>query len=126
MATIDHFLTHIEKQENGCWIWTGSKYKNGYSRFMYDGACGYGHRFSYEHFNGKIPEGLQIDHLCRNKLCVNPDHLEAVTLQENLKRFNVTRTHCKRGHEFTKENTYVSSLNKRICRKCRSIQDAQR
>lgn len=119
MASIDNFMRHVDKQRNGCWNWTGSLYKNGYARFMYNGACGYGHRFSYEYFKGKIPIALQIDHLCRNKRCVNPEHLEVVTLQENIRRFNSTRTHCKRGHEFTKDNTYLKN-GKRYCKKCRS------
>jgi hypothetical protein len=121
MDYLDKLMSKVEKQENGCWIYTGPKFKNGYGRFYYPDNGQFAHRFSYEHFNGSIPKGLQIDHLCMNKLCVNPEHLEAVTLQENIRRFNKTRTHCKRGHEFTKENTYLKNGNKRICRICNAM-----
>jgi hypothetical protein len=83
------------------------------------------HRLTYELFTGlPIPEGLQIDHLCRNRACVKPTHLEPVTMQENLNRGesrNVYRTHCRNGHEFTEENTYIHPTGgSRTCRTCRS------
>ena len=81
------FMLKVEKTET-CWIWHGSKDKRkGYGRFIiYDKVDGESHRISYKIFKGEIPKGLQIDHLCRNKLCVNPQHLEAVTQKENLRR----------------------------------------
>lgn len=118
MNDTDRFMAKVSKQDNGCWIWTASKFQNGYGRFIVDHSCIGAHRFSYEHFKSAIPSGLQIDHLCKTKSCVNPDHLEVVTLQENIRRFNVARTHCKRGHEFTPENTYFKKGNKRVCRTC--------
>lgn len=87
----------------------------------------YAHRLSYELHKGEIPEGLEIDHLCRNRWCVNPDHLEAVTRRENIMRgdgpkklgeLNSKKTHCKHGHPFDKENTRYRPTGGRSCRIC--------
>jgi hypothetical protein len=82
---IKRFWAKIEVQDNGCWNFAGAETGN-YGRF-YDGTkCGYAHRFAYRHFIGEIPEGMELDHLCRNKRCCNPNHLEPVTHQENVRR----------------------------------------
>jgi hypothetical protein len=109
---------------NGCWTWIGPKHGDGYASF----AKTTGHRWSYREFNGPLPSGhkFHVDHLCRNKACVNPGHLELVTAGENLRRspnapsaINASKTHCKRGHEFTSENTHLSDDGrKRACREC--------
>jgi hypothetical protein len=112
-----------------CWLWTAYTDPLGYGRFAVrpDGKRRtlLAHRFAYEQVVGPIPRGLTIDHLCRNPSCVNPKHLEPVPIAENLRRGegvcaqNSRKTHCKHGHEFTPENTYVrAERNGRECREC--------
>lgn len=74
------------KKTDGCWIWTASIYGKGYGKYTVRGKHYAAHRYAYELIKGKIPDGMQLDHLCRNKLCVNPDHLEPVTNAENQRR----------------------------------------
>ena len=118
-ALLDRILIN---EETGCWNWTGYVRDDGYGIFKIKSVKHRAHRVCYEFFNGPIPEGLHIDHLCRNRKCVNPEHLEPVTMLENLHRStlsNVHRTHCPSGHEYTKENTYISPSNRRQCRTCK-------
>lgn len=113
-------------KQHGCWPWQGVRSEKGYGR-LYDPRqkrMVMAHRLAYELTKGPIPDGLTIDHLCRNRACVNPDHLEAVTMNVNLKRGNAAstinsrKTHCYRGHEFTPENTNVRGDGARRCRTC--------
>lgn len=98
-----------------CWIWTGTLSFYGYGTMVINTKSTRVHRFSYEIHKGKIPEGLVIDHLCRNKKCVNPEHLEAVTGTENLRRGKeATKTHCKRGHPLVDRQRNGD----RYCKKC--------
>jgi len=102
--------------DSGCWIWLGPLSSEGYGSYQNTQA----HRFSYKLFVNIIPDGLTIDHLCRNPSCVNPEHLEAVTTQINTSRalkHNGNKTHCKRGHEFTPDNT-GKATNGRYCKTC--------
>jgi len=122
----ERFWDKIDKT-SGCWLWKASTWggKEGYryGQFKIGVKGHYAHRFAYELIKGKIPKGLDIDHLCRNRLCCNPAHLEAVTRQENLLRGegitaqNAQKTHCKRGHEFTLENTNTGTKFRR-CNIC--------
>jgi hypothetical protein len=116
-----------------CWEWTAARFVRGdrnygpqYGAFSVGGRMRQAHRVAYELTVGPIPAGMTLDHLCRNKGCVNPHHLEPVTNRENILRGdgetarNARKTHCKRGHEFTTENTYiVPSSGGRVCRTCR-------
>ena len=108
----------------GCWVWGGSK-SGGYGRFMVEGIMLGVHRWSYERFVGSIPAGLDIDHLCRNRGCVNPAHLEPVTRRENLMRAETlaarcaSQTHCVNGHPFSPENTFLQRDGPRLKRRCR-------
>src|ERR1700761_2691204 len=109
----ERILRSISVSDNGCWIWNRSKFFNGYGLIRIHTKGRKSHRVSYEAFRGPIPEGMQIDHLCRGRICCNPDHLEAVTPIENWRRsnspsnLNREKTHCLRGHEFTPENASI-------------------
>lgn len=120
----ERFMRQVEIiQSSGCWEWQGTLQKNGYSTFGLEAKSLRGHRWSYEHFIGPIPEGLQIDHLCRNRSCVNPEHLEPVTARENSRR--AMRASCVNGHPFSEENTYMHG-GRRYCRTCRSARNRAR
>lgn len=82
------------------------------------------YRWVYEFFHGSVPPGLQLDHLCRTPLCVNPAHLEPVTAKVNMRRWMDLKTHCINGHSYTPENTYWEKKG-RSCRKCRRIASAE-
>jgi hypothetical protein len=117
---------------DGCWMWLGASAGGGYGDFHITAEPGKqrkmpAHRFAYETYVGPIPAGLQIDHLCRNRWCVNPEHLEPVTQQENIRRgFWATKTHCPQGHEYTEENTYRHARGDRQCRECIRTRDRAR
>ncbi len=122
----ERFLSRIQVTEDGCWKWTGTPHPAGYGSFQFRQASYLAHRVAYTWLKEPIPEGLDIDHLCRVRICVNPEHLEPVTRQVNLLRGhgvtagNAAKTHCKHGHEFTEANTYIDNLGCRYCRACRA------
>lgn len=115
-------------QEKGCWLWTAGKGSGEYPVIQVNLRTKYGirgtryaHRVSYELLVGDIPEGLQLDHLCRVRWCVHPNHLEPVTPKENTNRgiqANRKKTSCPAGHEYSFENTYVYPNGHRRCREC--------
>lgn len=100
-----------------CWQWTGFRNRRGYGHIGRGTTTLLAHRVAYELVVGPIPEGLTLDHLCCNTSCCNPAHLDPCTRSENVRRASERRTHCKRGHEFTPENTYVKKTG-RACRQC--------
>lgn len=125
-AAIDRFLEKVAVAESGCWLWQAEVGSNGYGRFWFREDRMPAHRFAHEHYKGPTPEGWVIDHLCRVPTCVNPDHLEAVTHGENVRRGDHPerrKTHCKWGHPFTEDNILWRG-RKRRCRRC--IQDQNR
>jgi hypothetical protein len=110
--------------ETQCWLWKGKLTPNGYAKW----AKGPGqpdrvaHRIVYEHYKRRdITEGMQLDHLCRTRHCINPDHFEEVTASENTKRQDHAgrrKTECPKGHAYDEENTRISKDGKRVCRAC--------
>jgi len=121
---------------SGCWLWDGPISKRGYGLSIRVGPRVNAkrvepHKFSYELHKGPVPAGLEIDHLCRMRCCVNPDHLEAVTHRENLRRGNTfaaknaAKTHCLRGHDLAVEG-YIRWDGRRQCRACGRMFDAAR
>ena len=123
----DRFWSKVDKSGE-CWEWTGSLSPEGYGRISVGGRPMYAHRLSCEDAHGPIPDGYTVDHLCRVRKCVRPDHLEPVTQRENCLRGespaakHARKTHCVHGHEFTRENTYVrpDSPPGRPYRECRT------
>lgn len=132
MSERERIMGRIIQSADGCWLWTGALNWGGYGAVVRGTRPNQrrwmAHRFVYEIFVGPIPEGLDIDHLCRVRHCVNPDHLEPVTRRENLLRgqtvtaMRAAQTHCVNGHEFTTQNTYRYSDGTRKCRACRASQ----
>ena len=125
---IERLMEKVVTDQNGCWNFMGARGKNdGYGRIgMGPRGSGTGltHRVVYEHHHGPIPEGLDLDHLCRNRAGCNPEHLEPVTRLVNVNRGlrgkGYGGTHCKRGHEYTPENTVVTKTQRR-CRTCQRM-----
>lgn len=118
----------IPEPMSGCWIWLGGlrDKKDGYGAASFEGKLYRTHRLIYTLLRGRVPKKLTVDHLCRNRICCNPDHLEVVTRGENVARgegvapHNKRKTHCPQGHEYTLENTYVWA-KQRFCKTCSAI-----
>lgn len=138
--TLDEIFQRLRPDATGCLVWPGAATPLGYGKVRYAGDLWYVHRLMYVHHHGKIPDGMELDHLCRNPRCANPRHLEAVTASANCsrrvviqcpertrKRVEAARslwqkvTHCKRGHPFDDANTYYPPRGRRQCRECARI-----
>lgn len=128
---LERFWARVDKDgPGGCWLWTGHRTSGGYGGVALSGRSLRAHRVAYELLVGPIPEGLQLDHLCRVRLCVNPDHLEPVTQTENVRRgfgvggINYRKTHCPQGHPLSGENLIYRTAGTghlgRTCRICRA------
>lgn len=129
------FFKKVEKHPNGCWLWRGGT-SRGYGTFWNGTTTSKVHRWSYEFHKGKVPKGLELDHLCKTKNCVNPDHLEPVSHLVNMQRADcsiagehfkisqMAKTHCPKGHAYFGDNLIlkigVNGGQRRICRACLS------
>lgn len=129
---MDRFWAKVNKNPDGCWLWTGSKAGHmGHGQVWYHGRKEYAHRLSYLLFVGEIPQGLFVLHHCDTPNCVRPDHLFLGTAKDNsndrdakgrTSNGQASKTHCKHGHEFTPENTYLYKDGRgRQCRACRAM-----
>lgn len=153
MSEAGDFMARVQVKPGGCWQWIGGRLDpDGYGRLRVNGRLWKAHRYAYENTRGPIPDGLVIDHLCRNRACVNPDHMEPVTIAENVLRGldalrarrlaeidparvqlrasrptgspvpASERTACPQGHPYSEENTAYERSGARRCRTCRRTQ----
>jgi len=132
------FWRYVEKSDNGCWLWSGSLNKHGYGQLYAGMVDGHrvppllAHRLSYQINTGTIPEGLDLDHLCRVRRCVNPSHLEPVTRRDNLLRgegfsaINTKKDHCPRNHPYDESNTSITKNGWRRCKTCHRDDERER
>lgn len=134
-SEFDRFIEKTRQAEDGCIEWTGGLNGAGYGQFYRGGKSsssetgkGYAHRYAYEHYVGPIPEGMHLDHLCRNRKCCNPEHLEPVTPRENVLRGvapaaeHAKKTRCPAGHKYEGDNLYIHPVKRiRYCRTCGRI-----
>lgn len=121
--TLNRFMNKVFIQDDNCWRWTSSINYSGYAHFWYKGQVRRAHRVIYEHYFGEIVVGFELDHKCKNRWCVNPDHLEEVTHKENVRRGNVkfpqlSKTHCPYNHPYSGENLSYSKEGWRRCKAC--------
>ena len=130
-SDVDRFWAKVMFEPmSGCWLWTGGLTDRGYPVHWVnndgrkDSKDVRAHRYAYELAIGPIPAELEQDHLCRNRACVNPLHLEPVTHAVNIGRKPVT-THCKHGHEYTEVNILVNRLGRKVCRACKAVRDLE-
>lgn len=127
MTPAHRFMEKVE-QTPECWYWVGALADNGYGNFWDGARQEKAHRWSYVNIGGgTIPEGMVIDHICRVRDCVRPDHLRVMTRGDNVRiGEKANRTHCPLGHVYNDENTYYRSTGSRVCRACARIKDRAR
>lgn len=121
---------YVPEPNSGCWLWMAARTPTGYGNFWDGRTMARAHRVAFKALRGPIPDGLELDHLCRTRCCVNPWHLEPVSHIENVRRGEVgavlaasaarerSKTHCPTGHEYSEANTYRGPNGKRRCRTC--------
>lgn len=125
------FWRRVQILDNGCWLWLGNLNDQGYGRFYFQSRDTRAHVWAFTHCVGPIPPGLQPDHTCRNRACVNPLHLELVTVRVNVLRgigptaINARKTHCIHGHPFSGANLILEPNGDRRCLICRRIKNAR-
>lgn len=132
---VERLMRHVSVSSDGCWLWTGALAGGGYGKGWSNGRTVLAHRWAYQLLVGAVPEGLELDHLCRVRRCVNPEHLEPVTASVNVLRstgpavagrHNAIKTHCPQGHPYDEANTYISPSGGRSCRTCSAARSAAR
>lgn len=119
----------VRNRKTGCWDWLGDMNQKGYGRLFYNGKKHSAHRVSFEMFNGPISEDLEIDHVCENRKCVNPAHLQQITHRQNIrngrlmKSRRIPKTHCPQGHPYQGDNVLWTRGGYQYCRQCRRDYD---
>lgn len=121
--TVEQLRTRVVVTDSGCWEYQGRDANAGGYRYA---GGDWAHRTAYRLYVGEIPDGYHVDHLCMNRICVAPTHLEAVTPAENARRARLARTHCGNGHEWNEANTRISPRGFRECRSCHRDREAER
>lgn len=123
---IDRFWSRVTVMPTGCWLWMGSLHPERYGIFCVDGRTRmFAHKWAYKALVGEYEDGLQLDHLCKVRQCVNPAHIDPVTPAVNNRRSNsrsarnLMKTHCVRGHPLSGPNLYVNYRGNRECKKCK-------
>lgn len=122
----ERFWPRVKATPEGCWEWQGNRNNVGYGLFKLNRRYVVAHRFAYEAMISEIPDGLEIDHLCRNRACVNPYHMDPVTHRVNMQRGKLAlRAECGKGHPFAGENLAFTSSGSRVCVTCKRAASAR-
>jgi hypothetical protein len=125
LKTPESFWALVDKTES-CWLWRGHTHRSGYGQLGYHRKAWKAHRLAFTLAGGHLIDGLELDHLCRNRGCVRPDHLELVSHGENVRRAFVLKTHCRNGHPYEGNLIVDKAAGARRCRTCRNGQSQRR